>query len=150
MPYRQIGFTLIEMMIVLLIASIILTAAVPGYRQYVLRAGRVDATNALLRVAAAQEKFYLQNGVYAANSALAAAPPAGLGFTASQSDRGYYNLAITPSAGGFTVGYTVSATTEPAEKQKDDTDCTAFSLDQSGRRGANGGYDAATVEKCWR
>ena len=59
------GFTLIELMVVVLVAAILAGFAVPSYQNYVLRSGRTDATVALLKLAAAQEKFYLQNGVYA-------------------------------------------------------------------------------------
>ena len=51
MKNKQQGFTLIELMIVVLIASILIGIGVPGYRNYVIRASRVDATMALLRIA---------------------------------------------------------------------------------------------------
>ena len=150
MVTQQKGFTLIELMIVVLLISIILGVAVPSYRGYTLRTGRTDAAIALLRVAAAQEKFYLQNGTYATNAQLSLDPPAGLGFTASKSERGYYALTVAPDAAGLAVGYTASAAPIAGEKQATDPDCTAFSIDQSGRRGANNGYVPAAIEKCWR
>ena len=82
-------------MVVVLLLSIIMALSIPGYRQYVQRANRTDATSDLLRLAAGQERFYLQNGTYATNAQLAAAPPAGLGFTGGKTQRGYYNVAIT-------------------------------------------------------
>ena len=147
---RQQGFTLIELMIVVVVMSIILGIAVPSYRSYTLRAGRIDAVGALLRIAAAQERFYLQNGVYASNAQLKLAPPDGLGFTAGKSARSYYDLAIVADGGGLTIGFSATATVDSDEKQGSDSDCTAFSLDQNGRRGANAGHVAAVVEKCWR
>ena len=71
------GFTLIELMITLAISGILMTLAVVSYERYVRRAGRVDATSALLRIASAQEKFYAQNGQYTDD--LESAPPDGLG-----------------------------------------------------------------------
>jgi type IV pilus assembly protein PilE len=150
MHRKQMGFTLIELMITILLISIILGISVPSYRSYVLRAGRTDASTALLRVAAAQERFYLQNGTYAGNGVLAVDPPNGLGIANSKSERGYYDLAIAPDAGGLTIGYIFTATVDATGKQKDDSDCTSISIDQNSRRGANGGYVAAVVEKCWR
>ena len=70
------GFTLVEIMTVVLLLSILMGLSIPGYRQYVRRANRTDATTDLLRLAAAQERFYLQNGTYATNAELAPAPPA--------------------------------------------------------------------------
>lgn len=144
------GFTLTELLVVVLIVTVLMGIGLPGYRDFVLRGGRTDATTALMRLAASQEKFYLQNGIYASNAQLAVAPPAGLGFSGSKSDHGYYALAIAPAAAGLAVGYTASASVVGTEKQADDGDCTAFSIDQNGRRGANGGYVPAEVEDCWR
>jgi type IV pilus assembly protein PilE len=147
---KERGFTLVELMIVVLLMAIILGISVPGYRAYVLRAGRADAGQALLRIAAAQERFYLQNGTYAGDADLAVDPPNGLGVTDSKSERGYYDLAIAPDAAGLAVGYSVTATVDATGNQKGDGECGSFSIDQNGRRGANGGHVAAVVEKCWR
>jgi type IV pilus assembly protein PilE len=147
---RQSGFTLIEMMVVVLLLSIIMALSIPGYRQYVQRANRTDATSDLLRLAAAQERFYLQNGTYATNAQLAAAPPAGLGFTGSKTKYGYYNVAITVANA---TRFTATATADGGEKQRDDHKCEAFRINESGLREAadNGGsYSAATAEECWR
>ena len=56
MPNGSRGFSLVELMMVIVIIAILASVAVPGYRDYVQRAQRVDATAALLRIAAAQEK----------------------------------------------------------------------------------------------
>ncbi len=142
------GFSLIELLIVMVVLSIILGLAVPGYRQFMMRANRADATTALLRLQAAQERFYIQNGTYASNAQMAAAPPAGLGITGTE--RNYYNLGIQPAAGGLVVGYTATATVNAAEAQKDDTDCWVFATSESGQHTAvtNGGSDM--TDKCWR
>ena len=147
---QQWGFTLIEMMVVVLLLSIIMGLSIPGYRQYVQRANRTDATSDLLRLAAGQERFYLQNGTYATNAQLAAAPPAGLGFTGGKSKRGYYNMAITVANA---TRFTATATADGAEKQKDDYKCKTFRINESGLREAaddGGVYSATTAEECWR
>ena len=60
--------------------AVLAAIAVPSYRQYVLRSHRAEAKTALLNVAAAQERFYLQNNTYTTDltSAPTATPP-GLG-----------------------------------------------------------------------
>ena len=88
--FRMHGVTLIELLIVIVVIGILAAIAVPSYRNYVLRAQRTDAMSALLRVAAAQEKFYLQNNTYADDDALADDPPAGLGI--SSTENGWYDL----------------------------------------------------------
>ena len=79
MKSKSSGVTLIELMIVVAIVAVLAAVAIPSYRSYLLRSHRAEAKAALLNLAAAQEKFYLQNNTYAANAALTTAPPAGLG-----------------------------------------------------------------------
>ena len=148
--FQQSGFTLTELLVVVMIVSILVGVGLPGYREFVQRSGRTDATTALMKLAAAQEKFYLQNGIYAGNGEVALAPPAGLGFAGAKSEHGYYTLSVVPNGAGLAVGYTASATVVGTGKQGDDSDCTSFSVDQNGRRGANGGYNPVDVEECWK
>ena len=83
------GFTLVELMIVVVVVSILAAVAIPSYRNYVMRSQRTDATTALLRIQAAQEKFFLQNNAYSNNLPLA--PPNGLGM-GTTTDDGNYDL----------------------------------------------------------
>ena len=140
------GFTLIELLIVVVLVAIVMGISIPGYRQYVQRASRGDATTALLRLAAAQERFYMQNGVYAGPAQLALPPPAGLGFTANASERGYYNLVVAPNVGGLAVGYVAIATPVPGGNQADDVQCALYSINESGTRTSLPG----DIDTCWR
>ena len=58
------GITLLELMIVVVIVSILAAVAYPNYRQFAARAKRNEAKAMLLEIAAAQERFYLQNSFY--------------------------------------------------------------------------------------
>jgi type IV pilus assembly protein PilE len=118
----------------MMVALIVATAAafaVPSYRQHTLRAHRVEAKRALLDVAAAQEKYYLQNNAYAGPSSLSTAPPAGLGIPAT-TDNGRYAIAI---ASGGADAYSATATAQGA--QAGDTRCASLGIDEAGRRTAN-------------
>jgi type IV pilus assembly protein PilE len=131
------GFTLIELMIVVVIAAVLASIAVPSYRSYVLRTHRVEAKTALLNLAAAQERFYLENNTYAANAVLTTAPPAGLGLPAT-TENGWYTVAIANGANAATFTATATATGTQAA----DTDCTSFSITALGVK-------TATSTKCW-
>lgn len=142
--FNQRGMTLVELMIVVVIVSILLGVGVPSYRGYIQRSNRADATTALMRVAANQERHYLQYNRYA--TTLDGAAPAGLNGRTT-SDRDFYNLTMV--VGDITTDFTVTASINPAGKQKDDTDCLTFTLNEQGLRGATGGA-ADPVEECWR
>ena len=66
---KQQGVTLLELMVVVVVVAILGMIALPSYRQYSMRAQRTEAKTALLQLATAQERFYLQNNTYTANFA---------------------------------------------------------------------------------
>ena len=125
------GFTLIELMIVLLIIGILGAVSVPAYRQYIVRAHRTEAKTALLRLAANQERHYLQNNTYTAD-------PAALGFAAGTSENGLYTLSI-PVADAMT--YQAAAVPTPGggpngvDMSRDEA-CARFTIDDAGQRRA--------------
>jgi type IV pilus assembly protein PilE len=134
------GFSLIELMIALVIVAILAAIAIPSYRNYVLRVNRNDATAALLKIAAAQEKFYLQNNTYTNN--LDDPPPAGLGIPTTEN--GYYTLAVT--VGDPTRDFLATATVDAGGPQAADGACATFTINhQDVRTSLPDGIDV-----CWR
>jgi type IV pilus assembly protein PilE len=128
------GWSLIELMIVVVVLAAVTIAAVPAYRSAKLRAHRVEATSALLGLAAAQERFYLQHHQYAA--AIDTAPPDGLGLPPT-TPGGLYALAISNAD-----ATTFTATATARGPQARDANCTEFSIDAAGAK-------TATGEDCW-
>ena len=135
MTKNQRGMTLIEIMIVVVIVGILAAVAFPAYTRYVMRANRVDGTAALLRLAAAQERFYLQNNTYAAN-------PGAMGIAGTESN--FYALAITAANA---TGYTATATAQG--RQADDDDCQVLSINQLGQRSSLDSGGADSTATCW-
>jgi type IV pilus assembly protein PilE len=144
------GFTLVEMVVTVAIAAIIMGIGIPSYRQYMQRANRADATTALLRLAANQERFYLQNNTYATEAQRPLAPPNGIGMTGTE--RGYYTLVLAAKPGGWASGYTATATVAAGSNQTTDTACWNFTIDEQGLRTANtqGGAAGNNTDTCWR
>lgn len=137
------GVSLIELLIVVVVVAILGTIAFPAYRQYALRAQRTDAKSALLRIATAQEKFFMQNNTYTTNLAAA---PVGLGIPST--DEGFYNLGVAAGAGGIGNSYTASATAPAGSGQFADLDCRTFQIDErSTRAAANSG--GVPNPNCW-
>ena len=151
------GFTLIEVMIVMLILGIIASIAIPSYRSYVLRANRTEARSALLALAAAQEKYYLQCNIYvatlddsAANVCPATGVTASLNF-AGTTERGLYTITVTAADAN---GWTATAVPVSTAAQSKDSKCQFYSLTSLGVRQAgpnsNGsGITTATTAECW-
>lgn len=138
MRNKYSGVTLIELMIVVVVVGILAAIAVPSYRNYVMRSQRSDATAALLRLAAAQEKFYLQNNTYTTD-----VTPAGLNLTATaplNSEHGWYTVTVTAADA---TGFTATAATVTGGGQASDTHCASFSINETGQRGASN-------TDCWR
>jgi type IV pilus assembly protein PilE len=122
---------LIELVVVVAIIGILASIAVPSYRNYVLRSQRTDATTALLKLAAAQEKFYLQNNTYTADEAKVGG---------ATSEKGWYTVDITAANAN---NFAATATPVSGGPQAKDTHCASFSINEVGKRDA-------TYADCWR
>lgn len=137
--HPQRGVTLIELIIVVVIVGILAAVAVPSYRQYVIRSQRSDGTQALLALATAQEKFYLQCNTYAADIAAANDCAGGeLGFS-DTSEKGWYDLSIEAASA---TDFRVRAEPVDGGPQAQDTACTWFEVNGRGVRTASG-------TECW-
>lgn len=134
------GFSLVELMITVAIVSILASIALPSYRSYVLRSNRGDATQALLRIAAQQEKFYIQNNTYAATL-----DAGGLNMD-TQSEHGWYDLSISA---GDVNGFTAQAAATAGTPQEDDSACQTFTIDAQGRKLASDADGNANEDTCW-
>jgi type IV pilus assembly protein PilE len=88
---RARGFTLVELMIVVVIIAILAAIAIPAFGRYAYRAHRVDGQELLLRIANAQERYYATNNHYGSLSDVGYAAPV-------NSEKGYYSAAVTVSA----------------------------------------------------
>lgn len=71
--YRENGFTLIEVMVVVAIVAILASIAVPSYSRYVFRARVPEALETLSTMAARLEQRYQDVGSYGAADACAVA-----------------------------------------------------------------------------
>lgn len=133
MQNKQLGFSLIEVMIVVVILGILTSIAVPGYQEYVRRSQRAEGQAFLLDVAARQERFYAQNNSYMT----AIDDFAELGLSGTSSETGKYTLSMSA-----TDGYTLTATPTFTDPK-----CGSFVLNRLGERKMDGG---GTREECWK
>lgn len=132
---RNRGFSLIELLIVMVIASILAMIAVPSYQASILKSRRADARVVLNDTAQRLERCYSQFGAY--NSDDCAIADADV----IDSPEGFYAVTVTvPDAS------TYSLVAAPQGPQVDDELCGELGLDSAGVRSVADGLD---VEKCW-
>lgn len=130
----RVGFSLLEMLIVLLLIGILSAIAYPAYQQYVLRSYRAEAVTTLLTLANRQEQILADFGEYSTDLSL-------LGLPTGESASGRYRLQVELYANN--LAYRLLLTAQGPQQQ--DTQCLQFSLNQFGQRNA----ELAESMRCW-
>jgi type IV pilus assembly protein PilE len=151
------GFTLIELMVVVVIATILFAIALPSYQTQIRQSRRTEAKTALLDLAGREER-YLST---AANGGNYSALPTDLGYPVGSNwplnvGSGYYTVSVCvtpagaaaacPPSGAPGPSYTITATPVAGTSQAADLQCTSFSVDSVGQQYAGG---SQTAVYCW-
>lgn len=139
------GFTLIEMMIVLVIAGILFFVALPAYQNSVLKSRRSAAKIGLADIMSRQEQYFINNKAYATGLAALGFPDPYYVDGQAQESPGagnrVYKLELVLNAAKFE-----SARAIPQNSQTKDTRCGNFVLNVSGAKSNSGG---GSVSECW-
>jgi len=118
---RILGFTIIELMIVLMIVAILLALAYPSYTQYARKAKRGEAQQLILNWSINQEIWRSNNSEYASTTNLPAPTNDHYAFdTIGTLDGANYTLQA--DGGGDQVN----------DKARDGTPCKTLTMNQSG------------------
>lgn len=147
------GFTLIELMVVILIVTILTVIAVPSYLNQTLKSHRTEAKSILMDLAARQERYMATNGTYSSSPAdmgySGTTWPSAPGLTVGS---GYYGITVSnvvaPAAGTATTAATPGSFTFTATAiggQTKDTACTSLSINQAGLQTSTG----TATTGCW-
>jgi type IV pilus assembly protein PilE len=133
----QKGFTLVELMVVVIIVSILAAVAIPSYQDYVVRAKIPDATSSLASKRVHMEQFYQDNRTYVG----------GPGCTADTTTSKYFDFscATAPGVAPTLTVYTIKAV------GKDSMTGFTYTIDQSNTKTSAitaAGW-AANSASCW-
>lgn len=131
---RRNGFTLVEMMVVLVVVGILAAIALPSYQSSVRKSRRSDARVALTETAQMLERCQTQFGRYDDPAC-----PVAASFTSTQ---GYYTITATVEPGSYTLRADVRSV------QASDSACAALTLNSLGVRAAVDGSETA-ASACW-
>lgn len=127
-----LGFTLIEVMIVVAVIGILTAIALPSYQEYVRRGHRAEARAGLLQAAQWLERVATATGVY---------PTSGFPTALQSVQGGRYAISLESASD---CAYLLKAT--PQGAQTGDK-CGTFTLTQANDRAVT---DAtATLDECW-
>lgn len=138
---RLAGFSLIELMTVLLILGLLLSVAWPSYQSHLRRGHRLEAAAALLEAQQFMERHYAVQGRYTTAAGAAPVLPVRLQTVPAQGAPRYRLRLEAVEAGQFTLR------ADPQEALAADP-CGSLTLASTGLKGRTG--SGATVAQCWQ
>lgn len=145
---RAAGFTLVELMVVVVIVTILALIAIPSYNAEIRKSRRTEAKTAVLELASREEKYFSTANSYTTD-------PAELGYSTSSSATfpqpvgEYYQISVKvpdPNSSSTAASFLITATPLPGSAQTSDSECTSFSVTQTGVQSATGTLGDA----CWQ
>lgn len=145
MKSRNLGFTVIELMIAVLIMSVLLAIAIPNYKENAAKARRAEGITALTTIAQNAERRYSNTFTYTNASPFAGATKIG---DAQIPAVGQSYYTITYVTGGTPAGSTYTITATRTGAQLGDG-CGDYSLTSTGARTVAGNDGSHTLEGCW-
>lgn len=147
MTNKRAGFTLLEMMVVLLIVGILLLVGLPGYRGAVLKSARAAARGTLVGVMSRQEQYFINHKRYALSlEELGLPSPYYVDKQAEPVDEAVaaYRIELDIQSDAYAGVRAV-----PENGQLEDRACMTFTISRIGIRSVSGEYTSSNPQHCW-
>lgn len=136
------GFTLIEVMIVVVIVGILAAIALPSYSNYVTRSKLIDAHTKLGDLRVQMEKYFMDNRSYLNGAACGITATA---LATANADPARSFDFDCPAGSATDTTYTLTATGRAASGMSG----FSFSVNQANARTSSGPGDWGTATNCW-
>lgn len=131
---NKIGFTLIEILIVLAILAVLAGISYPSYQEFVIKARRTSAQSELIEAQVEQSSYHIMNPTYLSNAISAGLP----------SDSEYYTFSIVSAT---ETAYLMKAEVVATSSQNNDKSaCKALYIDQDNAKTSDG---STANDSCW-
>ena len=155
MPPRVAGFTLVELMIVVIIVGILAAVAVPLYTGNTRRARTAEAVTGLGAICDSENQYYAEHCGYLAvaagniaNEPTASSPGLGLDFTAhAYFDGNCYTVSLDATYG--VIAQSDGGADDNAAPRKADVANTIVQMRDKGRQ-VRYSYDGGTTYTTWK
>lgn len=120
---KQLGVTLIELLLTVAIIGVLAAVAYPSYSDFVLRNNRTEGQRELLRLANLQEQLYIDSRAYTTDMTV-------LGMTADPyiTENGFYSIDAAINGATFVL----TATAKNAQTK--DSGCTTLTINHLGQK----------------
>jgi type IV pilus assembly protein PilE len=135
------GFTLIEVMVVVVVIGLLAAVALPSYQSSVRKARRADARSALVTTAQMMERYATEHAAAGYSTATLSTVAGPTVVAKPASDNGYYTLSLANLAA---TTFTLRAAPQGGQAYDG---CGTLTLDERGVRGVSGG--TLTTSDCW-
>ncbi len=126
----QLGFTLVELLIVVFIIGILGSVAYPSYIDFVIQTNRTEGQRELVRLANLQEQLYVDSRAYTADMT-----KLGLAADPYITEKGYYSIDAVVAGETFTLTATAKGT------QLKDSSCLTMTITDTGKK--------SPTSNCW-
>jgi len=148
MQNRHVGFTLVELMIVVAIVGILAAIAYPSYLEQVRKSNRSDAIVLINDVAQRMQRCFTAQNTYEPADGVCTVVEDVTGTDGILSNEEFYVAKLADDDHEATT-YLIKVTPVSGSRQDGDNTCKTFTLNQAGVRKAYNSSNTETTDSCW-